>query len=133
MVQATATITPIRGHTAPQNPLDTAIHNAGRKLCGLQMTRLIAVRRPSKSEAQSLVRDLLDIARIVDAALLEIGREARCHFGNDVELECFADQLTGAIEGNATHVVCQAVENADSETNAEYRAGAFGDYLQAAE
>ena len=134
MVQATATITPIRGHTAPQNPLDTAIHNAGRALCAMQMTRLACVASPSKGEAQDLVRDLLNVARIVDTAVLAIGKEARCHFGNDVDLEPFADQLLGALEGNASlYSICQAAERFNSEMNAEYRNGAWGDYLQAAE
>jgi hypothetical protein len=133
MVQAAVTLTPIRGHTAPQNPLDTAIHNAGRALCALQMTRLVCVGRPNKREAELLVNDLLDIARIVDTALLAIGTEARDHFGNDVDLEPFADQLLGALDGNATYSISQAAEKVDSESNAEYRAGAWGDYLQAAE
>ena len=99
------------------NPLDTAIHNAGRKLCGLQMTRLVG--EADKGDAQALTRDLLDIARIVDQALLEIGREAKVHFGSDVDLTLFADQLGDALEGNATHTICAAVEARNEEIEAE--------------
>lgn len=99
------------------NPLDIAVRNAGRKLCGLQMTRLWG--EGDKSDAQSLTRDLLDIARIVDAALYEIGREAKAHFGHDVDLTLFTDQMLGAIEGNATHTICAAVENREDEIEAE--------------
>lgn len=126
MVQATATITPIRGHTAPQNPLDTAIHNAGRALCNLQMTRLVCAAAPTKSEAQDLVRDLLDIAGIVDVALLAIGREVQSHFGPSrlgraCDLELFTDQLRGALEGNATYSISQAAEYLDDEIVSEWR------------
>jgi hypothetical protein len=113
----------------PFNPLDAIIHNAGRKLSGLMMTKLYNVASPSKSEAQSLVRDLLDIARIVDQAILEIGREARSHFGNDVDLDHFIDPLLTAMEGNATFTICQAAEQIE-----EYRADAWRDYsMEAAE
>lgn len=114
-------ITTIRAPSQPlnqaPNPLDTAIHNAGRKLCALQMTRLYA--QADKSDAQALTRDLLDIAKIVDDALLLIGREARMHFGNDVDLTLFTDQLLGAVEGNATHTICAAMESREEEIEAE--------------
>jgi hypothetical protein len=105
--------TPIRPPAANLNPLDTAIHNAGRKLCGLMMTRLVG--EADKGDAQALTRDLLDIAKIVDDALLEIGREAKVHFGSDVDLTLFCDQLSGALEGNATHTICAAVEAREEE------------------
>ncbi len=108
---------PPSGANRPINPLDTAIHNAGRKLCALQMTRLWG--EGDKSDAQSLTRDLLDIARIVDAALHEIGREARAHLGSDVDLTLFTDQLLGALEGNATYTICAAVEARNEEIEAE--------------
>ena len=106
---ASSTIRP----SANPNPLDLIVQNAGRKLCALQMTRLYA--QADKSDAQSLVRDLLDIARIVDAALYEIGREAKAHIGHDVDLSLFTDQLLGALEGNATHSICAAVEAREEE------------------
>jgi hypothetical protein len=114
ILSAVSTIPP----AAPTpNPLDTAIHNAGRKLLGLQMTRLWG--QGDKGDAQSLTRDLLDIAKIVDDALLTIGREAVAHFGSDVDLTLFTDQLLGAVEGNATHTICAAVEAREEEIEAE--------------
>jgi hypothetical protein len=106
--------TPIRPERA--NPLDIAIHDAGRKLLGLRMTRLWG--EATKSDAQSVVRDLLDIARIVDTAILEIGREAKAHIGHDVDLSLFADQLLGALEGNATFTLCAAIEAREEEIEA---------------
>ena len=108
---------PPSGGNRPPNPLDLIVQNAGRKLMGLQMTRLYA--QADKSDAQSLTRDLLDIARIVDAALYDIGREAKAYFGYDVDLTLFTDQLLGAIEGNATHTICAAFENREEEIEAE--------------
>jgi hypothetical protein len=101
---------------ARANPLDIAIHNAGHKLIHLQMTRLWG--EATKSDAQSLTRDLLDIAKIVDDAILAIGREARAHIGRDVDLTLFTDQLLGAIEGNATHTLCAAIESREEEIEA---------------
>ena len=119
MSPAVTAFTPIppSGGNRPANPLDLAVQNAGRKLMGLQMTRLYA--QADKSDAQSLVRDLLDIARIVDAALYEIGREAKAYFGHDVDLSLFTDQLLGAIEGNATFTICAAFESREEEIEAE--------------
>jgi hypothetical protein len=101
----------------PQNPLDLIVQNCGRKLAALQMTRLYA--QADKSDAQSLTRDLLDISRIVDQMLYDIGREAKAHFGSDVDLTLFTDQLLGAIEGNATFTICAAFESREAEIEAE--------------
>ena len=100
-----------------ENPLDVAVHEAGRKLQCFLMTRLCSVAQPTKSEAQSLVRDLLDISKVVDDMLLAIGREARAHFGHGVELELFTDQLLGAIQGNATYVVEEAAEEIERDAD----------------
>lgn len=110
--------TPIRPAVANinPNPLDIIVQNAGRKLMGLQMTRFCG--EADKGDAQALTRDLLDIARIVDAALYDIGREAKAHIGHDVDLSLFTDQLLGAIEGNATHTICAAIENREDEIEA---------------
>jgi hypothetical protein len=108
---------PPAGGNLPINPLDLIVQNCGRKLCGLQMTRLVG--EPDKGDAQSLTRDLLDIAKTIDDALLAIGREAKAHFGSAVDLSLFADQLLGAIEGNATFTICAAVEARDEEIAAE--------------
>lgn len=120
MTQAISGVTTIRNAANPPNPLDTAIHTAGRKLLALQMTRFSATCRPDKGEAQSLVRDLLDVARIVDAALHDIGREARAHFGYGVKLDLFTDQMLGAIEGNATHTVCAVFEEREQDDGSDY-------------
>lgn len=121
MDQAITAITPIRSAPQPLNvapdPLTTIIHNAGRKLLGLQMTRLVG--EADKSDAQALTRDLLDIAKIVDDALLEIGREAKAHFGSHIDVSLFTDQLLGAIQGNATFNVCEAIEVREEDFEAE--------------
>jgi hypothetical protein len=108
---ASTLIPPLRA-----NPLDTIIHTAGRKLCALQMTRLRG--EADKGDAQALTRDLLDISRIVDEAILAIGREAKAHIGHDVDLSLFADQLSSALEGNALFNLCEAVETREEEIEA---------------
>lgn len=107
------TTIPPAGANRPANPLDLIVQNCGRKLCALQMTRLVG--EADKSDAQSLTRDLLDIAKIVDDALLLIGREARFHFGSDVDLSLFTDRLLNSLEGEATHTICAAAENREEE------------------
>lgn len=121
MTQATSGVTlipraPSTLNQAP-NPLDTIIHNAGRKLCGLMMTRLHG--EPTKGDAQSIVRDALDVAKIVDDALLEIGREVKAYFGSHIELTLWTDQLSDAITGNLTFNVCEAIEVREEEFGAE--------------
>lgn len=108
---------PPSGANRDPNPLDLIVQNAGRKLAALQMTRLYA--QADKGDAQGLVRDLLDISRIVDEAILAIGREAKAHIGHDVDLSLFADQLSGALEGNALFNLCEAVEAREEEIEAE--------------
>lgn len=112
-----ATTIPPSGANRDPNPLDLIVQNCGRKLCALQMTRLFA--QADKSDAQSLTRDILDIARIVDQMLYDIGREAKAYFGHDVDLSLFTDQLLGAVEGNATHTICAAFESREEEIEAE--------------
>lgn len=117
MTQASSTISTIRPAANPSNqplnPLDTAIHNAGRKLCGLQMTRLVG--EADKSDAQALTRDLLDVSRIIDEMLLKIGQEARAHFGRGVDLTLYTDRLLDSLEGETVINLCQAVEAKEEE------------------
>lgn len=121
MTPVETTVTTIRPTSyplnQPLNPIDTAIHNAGRKLLGLQMTRLHG--EPTKGDAQSIVRDALDVAKIVDDALLEIGREVKAYFGSHIELTLWTDQLSDAITGNLTFNVCEAIEVREEEFGAE--------------
>jgi hypothetical protein len=124
MDQAISGVTTIRGSANPLNPLDTAIHNAGRKLCGLQMTRLVG--EADKSDAQALTRDLLDVSRIIDEALLKIGQEARAHFGRGVDVTLYVDRLLDSLEGETVINLCQAVE-AKEEEYVEQLGGAGAD------
>jgi hypothetical protein len=110
--------------TTPFNPLDLIVQNCGRKLASLQMTRLVG--EADKSDAQALTRDLLDIARIIDSALLEIGREAKAHFGRGVDLCLYTDRLLDSLEGETVINLCQAVE-AREEEFAEEMGGAAAD------
>ncbi len=120
MTQAISGVTTIRNAVNPPNPLDLAIHTAGRKLLALQMTRL-GTCVPTKGDAQAVVRDLLDIATIVDDAVLAIGRECRDFFGSAVDLGDFTDQLRDAFEGFATHSICAAMEDREDDDGSDYR------------
>ena len=124
---AVSTIPP-RAEISP-NPLDVVVHNCGRKLLTLQMTRLVG--EPDKGDAQDLTRDLLDIGRMVDEMILAIGRHAQSHFGRAVDLKQFTDQLRGALEGNATFTICEAVEIMDeerAEANSDWKVDRYRDY-----
>ena len=82
---------------------------------GLLVTKL-AVVRPNRiaggsADAADLVRratHLMDIARIVDAYILALGRDVKENTTEAIDLAEFTDQLTGAIEGNATYQLSEA-------------------------
>ena len=82
---------------------------------GLLVTKL-AVVRPNRiaggsADAADLVgraTHLMDIARIVDAYILALGRDVKENTTEAIDLAEFTDQLTGAIEGNATYQLSEA-------------------------
>jgi hypothetical protein len=82
---------------------------------GLLVTRL-AVVPPNRigggeaSEADLLARatHLMDVARIVDAYILALGHDVKDNTSQAIDLADFTDQLTGALEGNATYQLARA-------------------------
>ena len=106
---------------SPVSPLDAILHKTADRLKTLRLHR-IAGSEMSKGDAQALVSDLLDIARVIDPAILAIGNYAASFLpGFDVTL--FTDQLRDALEGNATFTLCAAVEERQND-QAEERASA---------
>lgn len=99
--------------TRTPSPLDAIVHEAGRKLQGLQMTR-IAGNYADKSDADNLRADLEALWGIVDPLILAIGQYAGEHFNISAKSikDHFTDQLRGALEGNSTFVLEQAGDEA---------------------
>lgn len=94
------------------SPLDAVVKKAAAKLNGLTMHR-IAGGEMNKGDAQALVTDLLDVAKICDSIIQAIGLYAEQHARASIDQTLFVDQMLGALEGNATFVICQAVEFGD--------------------
>jgi hypothetical protein len=92
------------------SPLDAVVHDAGRKLLNLRLTR-IAGNYADADDAKNLNQDLDAICDIIDPVILAIGEYAKEHFSGisqkDIEL-FFTDQLKGAIEGNADFTITSA-------------------------
>ena len=93
---------------SPVSPLDAILHKTADRLKTLRLHR-IAGSEMNKSDAQALVSDLLDIARVIDPVILAIGNYATS-FLPDLDVTQFTDQLRGALEGNATFTLCAEVE-----------------------
>lgn len=106
---------------SPVSPLDAILHKTADRLKTLRLHR-VAGSEMSKGDAQALVADLLDIARLVDPVILSIGNYA-AQFLPGLDLELFTDQLRGALEGNATNTLCVEVE-ARLDDQEEQRASA---------
>ena len=101
-----------RNETMTASPLDQIVHDAARKLLTLRMTRIIYA--ADRADADNLRADLEALWTILDPVILAIGEYAAEHFHiapNDIK-DCFADQIRGALEGNATHVLDMAGERA---------------------
>lgn len=98
------------------SPLNEFTARAGAKLSALRMTRIVGV--PDQHDANNLMTDLIDVARIVDELVYDIGRYAKETLGissNDLK-EHFKDQLSNALEGNALYVIQSAGEELAEET-----------------
>ncbi len=93
---------------APVSPLDAILHKTADRLKTLRLHKVSGMEM-DKSDAQALVSDLLDIARLVDPVVFAIGSYAK-QFLPGLDLALFTDQLRDALEGNATFDLCDTVE-----------------------
>ena len=89
--------------------LNAAAQEAGRKLAGLLLTRIVG--EPDRADALNLIDDLDAICRIVDPLIERIGDYAAEHFAG-IDRRLFRDQLRNALFGNATY----ELETAGEET-----------------
>lgn len=97
---ANTTSLPSRARTP--SPLDTVVHNAGRQLLALQMTRL--TNYPDLDDAKALNDDMDALCTIIDPVIEAIGDYASSHF-NGIDLSLFRSQLRGALEGMAMFTI----------------------------
>ena len=93
----------------PDHPVSTAIAAAIGKLAAFRPTRIVG--EPDQADAHGLADDLLTLAAVVDPIIEAIGDYAQSALGvpaTDVQ-RYFRDQLRGALDGNATWCITQAV------------------------
>ncbi len=91
------------------NPLTLAVHAAARKLLTLQMTDIRG--EPTKADALALIDDLRVIWETVDPLIEAVGRYAQSNFGlSERDMADFRGQLQGALEGNATFRIEDAID-----------------------
>lgn len=84
---------------------------------GLLVTRLAAV-RPNQIKGgyadevdfETRATHLMDLARIVDAYILALGRDVKDNTSQPIDLADFADQVCAALEGNATYQLSRAAQ-----------------------
>ena len=96
-------------HDISRSPLDAVVHEAGRKLLSLRMTRIVA-QYADEVDAQNIAADLDALCSIIDPVIKAIGEYAADHLsiGADVVKTHFTDQLRDTLEGNAAWVVLEA-------------------------
>lgn len=96
---------------------------AAAKIAG---TRLHQVHGESSTDdAAAIVTDLQHLWATVDPLIAAIGKQAQACF-HGIDESDFTDQLRGALEGNATYALEQAVEDMGAdmpsiEANSEHR------------
>jgi hypothetical protein len=81
-------------------------------LAGLYLHRIVGDAEPA--DARALIKDLEAICRHVDALIEAIGEEARRH-SRAIDITVFRDQLSRALEGNATYELESAAERMEEE------------------
>jgi hypothetical protein len=92
-------------------PHEVEINHFAKVLQGILPTRVIG--EPDKADADNLIADLLVLARGFDRVIEAYGEYARSTLGisqSDVE-EHFRGVAVGALEGNATFVIAEAVKD----------------------
>lgn len=103
--------------TRTPSPLDAIVQDAGRKLLGLQMTRIVGA--GDKHDADNLIADLEALAKILDPMFRQFGEYAHNNLGitaKDVD-EHFTDVLRSAFEGNGMFAIEEAGAAAQAYLN----------------
>lgn len=92
--------------TSPsQNPFELSRDTLIAKLWELRIPKAYPA-FPSPGHHEGVAHYLREFAAIVDAHIEVIGMHAKDNAcATDMDLRCFEDVLSGAIEGNATHVL----------------------------
>lgn len=96
---------------ATPSPMDAIVHAAGQKLLTLRMANLAL--DPDRDDFDNVMDDLNILIEIFDGVILELGKYAGSHFGitQSQVRDYFADQLRGALDGNATFVLEEAMSD----------------------
>ena len=79
------------------------------KLAVVQPNRIVGG-YADEADLEARAAHLMDIARIVDAYILALGRDVKETTSQSIDLSDFTDQVTAALEGNATFQLSRAAE-----------------------
>lgn len=96
------------------SPLDSIVHEAGRKLQTLRMTRVVGA--GDLHDARNLIADLEALATIFDGVILEVGRYAQEHIGipPDAVKNYFTSVVRDGLEGYGLFEIEEAGKQAQA-------------------
>jgi len=106
---------------ASTHPVGAALARAAARLATLAPARIVG--EPDLADPRNLIDDLYALCAIVDPVIAAIGDYAESHFGR-LDTALFADQVRGALEGNATFEIEAAARKlvaSRADADAEYR------------
>jgi hypothetical protein len=102
-------------HEPAPHPVEAAAQEAARKLMTLKFARVVGV--PDMNDANRAVDDIYAIAAIFDPVIEALGNYAADVFGiPERSMDgCHVDQVRGALEGNLTFLIGEAVRESVRE------------------
>jgi len=83
------------------------------KLCALRPPHITV--NPDPEEFQATQEYLLNVARIVDAMIIEVGREVQSNSSLRIDLKLFENVLTDALEGFAVYEIEREIDDMKEE------------------
>lgn len=102
-------------HEPPAHPVEIAAQEAARKLLALKFARVVGV--PDMTDARNVQDDVRSLWKIFDPVITALGEYAQEHFGiPDKSMDgCHENQVRGALEGNLSFLIEEAVRESISE------------------
>lgn len=95
--------------TPPQpSQFRIAVVKAAEELLALYPGRLTI--EPHPGDYEDVADHIMDVARIMDRWLLDVGYVVKEHSHCNIDMKQFTDVFRGAVEGNATYELTRAAE-----------------------
>jgi hypothetical protein len=106
----------------PSDPAVQAHDVLVKKITAVPPNRIVGG-YADEADLETRASHLLNIARIVDAYILALGRDVKENIAHAIDLEDFTDQVIGAVEGNATYQLSRMAQRMREARYARPRAG----------